>query len=375
MIRRPCYCSRDEAMRALDFKDGVLAVPQVDRALESAADDIEGALHRQFYPWDGVHYFNWPNHQYAEPWRLWLDRHDLQCLTALQSPGGVGIPLWQVFLEPVNRWRGWCYTHIELDRSTVAAWGIGPTPQHAIWPVGTWGFTADADQAAVLAADIDASDTTVTISDGSRCGAGDVLIIGYGRGTAPFPAYPGTAGAIQPYLGERIIVQDKGPADAGLTLSGAGCTTATNSDTALTVTGGSLNAGEVVLVDQELMLVERVVAGVATVARGWAGSILSTHTTGADAYPDRQLTVMRGELGTTAAAATTATSVHRHRVPPLVRDLAIAITVDQVLQEPSGYSRTVGAGEAQMRATGYALANKWNDVVRRYGRTARKGTI
>ena len=375
MIQRPCYCNRDEAMRAVDFKDGVLAVAAVDRALQSVAGSIEKALHRQFYPIDATYRFTWPNYQYAEPWRYWLGRHDLQCLTSLQSPGDTEIPLWQVFLEPVNRWPGEAYTHVELDRSTVAAWGIGPTPQHSIWMTGTWGFTADADQVAALAAGIGASDTTITVSTGAQLGAGDVLIIGYGRGDAPFPTYPGTAGAIAPYLGERIIVQDKGPADAGLTLSGTGCTTAANSDTALTVSGGSLTAGDVVLVDQELMFVERVVAGVATVSRAWAGSILDTHATGTDVYPDRQLTVLRGQLGTTAATADAAAAVWRHRVPQLVRDLAIAETENQVLQEVSGYSRMVGSGEAQMRASGTALAAKWQAATTAFGRKARIGAI
>lgn len=375
MIQRPCYCNRDEAMRAADFKDGTLAVAAVDRALQSVAGNIEKTLHRQFYPIDATYYVDWPNYQYAEPWRYWLGRHDLQCLTALQSPGGTAIPLWQVFLEPVNRWPGEAFTHVELDRSTVAAWGIGPTPQHAIWMTGTWGFTADADQVATLAADIGASDTTITVSDGSAVGAGDVLIIGYGRGVAPFPTYPGTAGAIQPYLGERVLVQDKGPAEAGLTLSGSGCTTATNSDNALTVVGGALFAGEVVLVGQELMFVERVMGGVATVSRGWAGSILDTHTTGADVYPDRQLTVLRGQLGTAATAADADVAVWRHRVPQLVRDLAIAEANNQVLQEVSGYSRMVGSGDAAVRASGAALDVKWQAATRAFGRKTRIGAI
>lgn len=378
VISRPCYCNRDDVLRAADFKDSVLSTDQIDRALASSADNIEGQLHRHFYPVDGTRYFDWPNYQYAEPWRLWLGRHDLLCLTALQSPGGAdgdAIPLWQVFLEPVNRQRGFPYTHVELDRSTVAAWGIGPTPQHAIWLTGTWGFTGDADQVATLAAGIDSATSTLTLSSGAGCGAGDVLIIGYGRSAAPFPSYPGTAGAVAPYVGERVIVVDKTASATGLTQSGSGCSSAQNSDVALSTTGtGALYAGEVIQLDQERMLVEQVVGGVATVRRAWDGTILAPHTTAA-VYAYRQLTVLRGELGTAAAAASSGTAVSRHRVPSLVRDLAIAETTNQVLQELAGYSRTVGSGEAAMHASGLALADKWAEVVTRFGRKARKGAI
>jgi hypothetical protein len=380
-ISRPCYCSRDDVMRSIDIKDGAISTAQVDRAIASGADKIEGRMMRKFYPLDTTRFLDWPNYQYAAPWRMWLGKQDCCALTLLQSPGnsggagGVSIPLNQVFLEPVNRDPGFPFRSIELDRSTVAAWGIGPTPQHSIWATGTFGFTADADTAASLAASIAASDTTMTLSDGSQCGPGDLLIIGYGRGTAPYPTYLGTAGAVQPYLGERIIVTDKTAAATGLTQSGSGCTTASGSDNQLTTTGtGALNPGEVLQLDGERMLVESVTAGTATVVRAWDGTVLAVHS-GAPVYAMRLLTVLRGELGTTAASASSGTTVARHRPPQLIRDLNIAIGADQVMQELSGYSRTVGAGDAQMRASGYALADLWDQAARRFGRQQRIGAI
>jgi hypothetical protein len=53
-----------------------------------------------------------------------------------------------------------------------------------------------------------------------------------------------------------------------------------------------------------------------------------------------------------------------------VRDLAIAEAVNQVLQETSGYSRTVGAGEMAMPASGIALADLWDEAETEYGRKA-----
>lgn len=376
MITRPCYCNRDDVMRAPDLKSGVLEIEQIDRALESAADDIEGKTHRLFYPWDGTKYFDWPNYQYAAPWRYHFERHECVALTSLQSPGGSAIPLFQVFLEPVNNAdRDFPYKRIELDRSTVAAWGIGPTPQHSIWAAGTWGFTATAVQVATLAANIGAGDTSITVTNGARVGAGDVAVIGYGRGSAPYPQYPGTAGAVQPYLGERLLVTDKTATTTGLTQSGAGCSTASSADDQLATTGtGALNPGEIIQLDSERMLVESVTAGIATVQRAWDGTILDTHTN-ATVYALRQLSVQRGALGTAAASATAGTSVHRHRPPSFIRDLSLALCVDQMLQETSGYSRTVGDGQALLRASGTALADKWARVNRALGRQQRIGAI
>lgn len=379
-ISRPCYCSRDEVMRSIDIKDALTSVESVDRAIASAADDIEGKMRRQFYPWDGTKFFDWPNYQYAYPWRLWFERWDCVALTQLLSPGNTGgqtgtpLPLWQVQLRPVNRERGFPFTHVELDRSTNAAWGIAPTPQNSIWATGTWGFTADADDIGTLASSIGTGDATITVSNGANCGAGDLLIVGYGRGAAPYPTYLGTAGAIAPYLGERIIVVDKGAAATGLTQA-TGCTTASSADNQLTTTGtGNLNAGEVIQLDGELMLVTGINAGVVSVVRGWSGTIPEAHTA-APVYAMRLLSVLRGELGTTAAAATSGTAVYRHRPPQLIRDLNIAVAADQVMQEVSGYSRTVGTGESQMRASGFALADKWARATRRFGQQSRIGAI
>ncbi len=381
-IARPCYCSRDDVMRAQDIKSSVLSIPAVDRAIASAADDIEGAMKRRFYPIDTIRFFDWPNYQYAYPWRFWFGKDDCCALTLLQSPGpvggvgGVSIPLNQVLLRNKNADPGFPFTYMELDRSTVAAWGIGPTPQHSIWGTGTWGFTADADNIGALAAGIGTGDATITLTNGALCGAGDLLIIGYGRGTAPYPLYPGTAGGVQPYLGERVIVTDKAAAATGLTLSGTGCTSESSADDQLATTGtGSLNVGEVLQIDGERMLVESITGGVASVQRAWDGTALNTHTTGATVYAYRQLSVLRGACGTTAAAANSATAVYRHRPPQLIRDLSIAIAGDQVLQELSGYSRTVGSDQAVMRATGFALADKWERAKRRYGRQQRIGAI
>ncbi len=378
-VTRICYVSRQTAMRAVDFRDGIDQEQAADRAIQTASKNIDEQLHRRFYPQDGTAYFDWPNQggsgggQYAYPWRLWLDQFDCVVLTSLVT-GGVTIPLNQVFLEPVNNpldGRPY-YEYIELDRSSTAAFGgNAASPQHSIVLTGTWGYGADADPAGTLAANVGSSDTTITVSDGSQAGIGDLLILGYGRGSAPFPAALGYAGAIAPYTGERVLVTGVATAATGLTQSGSGCSTALDSDQALSTTGsGSLNPGEVVVLDQEQMLVEQIVAGVATVRRAWNGTTLATHSA-ATVYAQRLLTVTRAMYGTTATSYSSAAAVYKHRVPSLIRDLAVAEAVNQVLQEGSGYARTIGSGADAHPAPGADLASKWEEAMVAHGRKAR----
>lgn len=377
MITRPCYANRGDVKRALDLEVTAVDDARIDRALTSVAETIDGHLHRFFYPEDRICYLDWPNYQRAYPWRYWFDQagyHDLWVLTQLQSPSGVTIPLWQVMLEPVNRKTGWPFTRMELDRSTVAAWGAGPTPQHSIWVTGTWGWYSPQPMG-TLSASIGTTDASITVSDGSQADAGDVLILDPGTGAAPFPAFPGTAGVLGALTGERVIVTGKAAAATGLTQSGGGCSSASSADVALATTGsGTLNVGEVLLLGTEQMLVTDITAGVATVKRAWNGTVLATHSSAA-VFAYRQLSVLRGQLGTAAASHSNAASVSKHYPPGLVRDLHIAETLNRILQETSGYARTVGGADAAMPAPGAGLSDLWDEAESVFGRKARSRVI
>jgi hypothetical protein len=373
-VTTPAYCSRTDVQRALDIKSTVLDIARVDEAIQGAARDVEEGLHRLFYPWDGVKWFDWPNYQYAYPWRTWMDRNDILCLTSLTT-GGVTITLDQVFLEPANRKPGFPYRWIELDRSTNAAFGgNASTPQHAIQATATWGFTSDASQAgtATLASAATSSTNPITVTDSSQISAGDLLIIGYSRGTAPYPDDTlGHAGAIKPYQGERVLVQDVSFADTGQQQSGGGCSTASTADNQLTVADGSeISAGETLMLDAERMLAEQVNGNVVTVARAWDGTMLAEHSD-AEVYALRSLTVERGALGTTAASWDEGTAVYKQWYPSPVRELNIALSLDTVLQQTSGYARTVPAGDTSVPAPGAGLAAAWGRAATYAARKAR----
>ena len=377
-VSRACYCNRYEVQSALDFRPGVDVNGATDRAMMSAAEDIEGSLKRVFYPSDHTVFFDWPSQGttqggvYADPWKLPLGENDLVCPTQLVS-GGVTIPLNQVFVYPFEnpaKHRPY-YWQLELDRSFSVQFGNNAqTPQYAIGATGTWGYGADADPAGSLAAEVaSAGAMTVTVSDGALCGPGDVIILGYGRGEPPFPGSQPHAGSIAPFLGERLLVADVAAADTGLAQSGPGCSTASDSDNALSVTGaGSLNAGEVVVLDQEQMLVQQVVNGVAAVRRAWAGTALQPHSD-AEVFAFRQLSVVRSVLGSVYSGPyDSGAAVVRHRVPELVRDLAIGLAGVQLVSEGTAYARTMASGDAAAPAPGAGLGWKWKAAMTRHGR-------
>jgi hypothetical protein len=378
-VYEPAYCSREDVQGAIDFRDGITADIQgrSDRAITTASRKIEGEFHRLYYPWDGTKWWDWPNYQWVSPWKLKLRRDEVLCLTSLVS-GGVAIGLDQCFLRPANKRPGFPWTSIELDRSGSATFGgNSSTPQNAIMATGTWNFTADADQVTTLNAGIGSSDTTIEVASAGPVGVGDLLILGYGRGEAPFPGDAlGHAGLIAPYLGERILVSGRQGADTGLDMAGSGCTTASVGDTQLqwSGTGTAPAQGEVLLAGTEQMLVLRVQAAVATVTRGFNGTPVQEHS-GDDIWAYRSLTVQRGFLGTTAQSWDTATAVSKHRYPSLIRDLAIAEASVQILQETSGYARVTGSGESAVPASGAALAELWDEARTACGRMARIDAI
>ncbi len=351
MLTTPCYSTRETVKWSGDIKWTARVDQMVDKAMESAARTIEGHLHRRFYPEDTTRYFDWPNFQYAYPWRLWLDQWDLAVPTGVTS-GGVAIPLSACNFEPVNSAPP--YTSLELKRNLSYGFGVGPTPQRDIAITGTFGYWAYTDPAGALAAAVTTTTATAaTVTDGSLVGVGDLLIVD----------------------SERMLVQNRANTDTGQTnLSGG--TTAMSNDVAIGVTDGTqVHLGEVVQLDSERMFVVDVTGNTATVKRAWDGTPLAAHTTGTHIYASRVLTVLRGQLGTAAATHSNAAAASVHRVPSVIRELSDAECVNTVNQKIGGYSDPEGEGGSAVKGLGTSLADLWDEAETTFGRKARERAI
>jgi hypothetical protein len=351
------YTTRETVKRALDIGETARNNRNVDRCIEAAARLVDGLCHRTFYPYIDTKYFDWPNYQRAVPWRLWLDDTELISVTSLTS-GGVVIPSGNYNLES-NR-VGPPYNRVEVNISTSSALSAGSTYQRSIAITGLWGYSNDEFTVGTTVEALDASETGIDVNaaTSAEVGVGSVIRID----------------------SERCIVTGRSQLSTGQTVGGAGLTNGKN-DVSITVADGTQFAeDEVIKVDAESMLVVEIAGNTLTVIRAYDGSTLAAHANGATIYAPRTLSVTRGALGTTAATHTNGTAINLWKPPVGIQHLNTAEAIHQLMQEQTGWFRTMSAssnfgGTARRAATIEALIDLRQEVYQQYGRKARTRTI
>lgn len=343
------YCSRDDVTGALDVAESARNFAQIDRLIEAASRGIETLCRRRFYPTYATRYLDWPDRGQGT-YRLYLDEtRELISLTSITSGG---VALTEYFLEPQAD--GPPYTRLEIDLGGSDAFTVNSgSGQRSIALTGVFGGCADLEPATTLVDGIiDNSGTTITVADGLL-----------------------SPGHLVKVDNEYLQIVGRQSASSGATISAN--LTAQKNATAVTVSSAaSFTVGEVVTVDTERMLITDITGTVLVVERGWSGSTLAAHTSGATVYAGRALTVLRGQCGTTATTHPPGSTVHLHVVPPLVRQLAIAETLNGLASETSGYARTIGAGEAVRNASMTGIKGLRNQVTVAHARVGnRKSAI
>lgn len=356
---RVFYCTREEVADAFDVREAAHRSAQIDSAIASASDDIDGWLNRHRHglaPRTATRYFDWPGRSFTQPWRLWLDENELISLTSLTA-GGVTIASSDYFLEPVNS--GPPFTYIEIDLSSSASFQPGNTHQRAITAVGLWGYHDDQTPAGALsAAIVSTTATTVDVTDSNAVGVGSLLTVD----------------------SERLNVTAKSSLTTGQVLVSA--MDASSSDVVVDVADGTqIHIGEVILIDSERMKVVDISGNNVTVKRAYDGSTLAAHLLGATIYAPRRLTVERGAQGSTAATHLVGATVTAWDVPDLVRDLCRAEAITRLEQEFSAYGARVYSDEAERDSSGTevvsgrGLTDIRKACARRYKRKFRKAAV
>ena len=312
---------------------------RVDDLIMAGSELVDAECQRHFYPLDATYTFDWPNYQYAYPWRLWLNQYELalaptKVVSGTYLPSPVDITP-GVIPQPIND--GPPYTSIELRRDLSYSFGNNTTPQNDIGITGTFGFWYKPVPAATLAvAMTDTTGTSLTLSAGPTAGpgVGDVVLI----------------------ESERMLITDIGYASTGITATSGGTTNQKGDNLIGVPDGTQFSAGEVILIEQEFMMVTNVVGNTLWVLRAVAGSILAAHSVML-IYANRLATVQRGALGTTAATHTQGKSIQRFEYPALVRQVATAHAITAKINEPAGYS-------VQTTASWYGSNARMNDSQR-----------
>lgn len=346
------YVTREAVMSALDAKPSTRETDRFDEAIETSSRFAERLCHRaHFHPQIATRYFDWPdeNTRGTRPWRLRLGRHRLISLSSLTA-GGVTIATSDVNLEPRND--GPPYARIEVDLSSAAAFQSGDTHQQAIAAAGTWGETLDTAPAGALAEALDDSETGVDVTDSSHIGVGTLLLC----------------------ESEWVNVTARDLLDSGQNL-GSNLGDGDTDDVVNLSSGAAFFVGERITIDSERMDLLDISGNNGIVRRAVDGSQLAAHTSGADIYAPRRLTVERGAVGSTAAAHDTATAVARWLIPSGIWSLVKAESISQVENEQAGYARTIGDGENEREAAGKSLAALRRQVKATYGRQLRSGAV
>lgn len=356
---RVSYTTRESVQDAFDIREAAHRSTQIDEAIASASDDIDGWLNRHKHglaPRIATRYFNYPRSDFSRAWRLWLDENELISVTTLTA-GGTVIASTDYFLEPVNS--GPPYTFIEVDLSSSAAFTNSTTSQRAIEIVGKWGINDDQKSAGALESAVaSTSTTTVDVTRGDIVGVGSVLQVDT----------------------EKMIVVQKQALDTTQNLASA--MTAVKSDQVVDVSDGTaFFVGEQILIDSERMRITDITGNNLTVVRAYDGSTLAAHLITADVYAYRRLTVERGALGSTAATHLDAAAVTVWDVPSLVKDLCRGLAITRLEQEFSAYGARVYSDEAERDSSGTevvsgrGLTDLRKACARRYKRKFRKAAI
>lgn len=355
------YCTREDVMSAPDFKESAKNSRSIDRGIRNATKKIDDMCNRQFAPEFKTQYFGWPNLTYARPWRLWLDEHELLSVSTLTTGTVALTEGTDYFLEPVNEPP---FNRVEINLGGQASFQVSDTFQRSIAITGWWGFSDDQEPAAHLVNPVDQTSTSIDIDDSSNIGVGDTLILG----------------------DERVRVTGKSSRDStqvlGLSIaSNMGATVLPVQD------GGEFHIFEQILVDGERMTIIDIAGNNLIVKRAADGSVLAAHANNAKVYVQGwTLQVARAQQGTTAQSHSTPTTILRWMVPDPVNTLAVAMALDTVLQEASGYSRTIGSsaqsasgggGNSNVRqAPGIALKQAKDDLLNSdFARGARKMAV
>lgn len=345
------YCTREDVKSALDIKSTAFDNSRVDRAVGAASLAIEGQMHRKFYPTHTTKYFDWPSDQDNTSYRLWLDENEIISADSFDSGGTALVEGDDYNLEPVNY--GPPFNRVEINRGSNASFNSGSsTPQRSLAITGLFGYNADESLTTSLNGGLNSTTPTVTVDSGAGVGVGALVRVG----------------------DERMVVTDRAYVDSAIdtTVSLA----AQNSITSVAVgTGSNFTPGELIMIDAEVMLVLSVVGNTLLVRRAWDGSVLASHNTGANVYASRQLTVLRGVLGTSGIIHTDTDGVYVQQYPALIRQLAIAYASNFIQNDGSGWAGSAGSADKKRNQSLDQIAGLIKTARAQHGRKGRVRAI
>jgi len=275
---------------------------------------IEKITGRKFYPTTEQRKFDWQDSH-----RLCLDYDDLLSVSAFADDDGNGsIATSNVVLIPANENPKYeILIKPQNDQMVYTNYR-----DQAIHITGDWGYSNDSFVAEVTSPEFaDETGTSMALSDGSIVQVGHTILIN----------------------SERMFVEDLVTTDF-----------AQNTSEALDIfeksidvpTPGNFAIGEVIRIDDEDMLIERIDSGSIVVERGYNATVAVTHVTSSDIHVYRTYTVQRGVFGSTAATHSSGDSISILTPPHDIIMACGAMTARAIKRGESGWADVLGGGDA-----------------------------
>lgn len=343
------YASREDVKAAAESNQFTTRSDSlVDDAVEASSRNVEGLLHRRFYPWTGTRKLDWPNSSSPRPWRLWLDANEMASISSLKTDNGATtLSASTYFLRRSDEIDEAPYDQIQIDLGTSGVFSNSTTYQRAIWATGVFcGGPIDTLLVGSVAEALDGSETGVDVSDSSNIGVGDLVLVD----------------------SEYMTVTARSMLTTGQTVQTSALTALKNNVTLLVTSGAALNVGEPILIESERMRVNDIAGNTVTVERAIDGTVLAAHNTGTTIYAPRTLTVVRGVLGTAAASHLTSAALSKFVYPGLVKSLTVAYSMNQLAQQGALYARVAGQGDNAREFTGRGIKALESDAMQANGR-------
>jgi len=233
--------------------------------------------------------------------------------------GGAAMAASDYLLKPYGRrWKQGPYHAIELyDQGSVGGWSL---LDKGVAITGKWGMFDNPVDLEANITSADSTNTSLTVTDGSKCGPGMVMLV----------------------ESEQMVATGTGAATSTTaTLNGA----IDDAVEEIVLSNGALvNSGEILKVDFEQMKCLEVSGNTIQVQRGWANSKRASHLTGATVYAYRTFTITRGANGTTAATHA-AKAAYQYRPPEDINYLCRQIAALMIKKAQTGYVGRAGNDE------------------------------
>lgn len=228
----------------------------------------------------------------------------------------------QYVLEPTTRmWKHGPYVKISLETGLIM--GVYWLPiKNSVELVGLWGLWEQLAPSGTTVKTNQAIDAeTLEVPNAGLISPGMVVLI----------------------ENEMQFVSGTGSPAAAVTALNAACDNQT--ETLSVASSANLYAGEILRIDFEQMKVLDKKTGKASVARGWAGTTKTAHSSSADVDVYKVFTVERAVNGTSAAAHAANAVIKRYKVPEDINYLTRQIATLMMKKAQTGYAGRSGNSE------------------------------